>query len=590
MSDNDVDISAEAAQDAAAAAAQEAAQEAAMEAAQQEALEQAQDLAVEDDGPGLAELAADEGDPFDEDVDDGEESDDADDSAPEVEESGQSTKNATPARMSEDAFVPDETETVQAQSESQQKTESQPESDDSTGVITSTPARPESQAASAVMAQSGPSSKARADALTSMSSADFRRRLRDEQVKHSGGLVANEGYMVRSQLDQARRRGAELGLLDEAALKQFDDEMAYSDSTLDEDQRSAYGPGSPMYEEAKRLGYIVEGDRTSGASSMRIRDAQDARREAEERLRFHHYWQQQAARDYLSAAKAVMQAEEADNGAGAGFSQLGRLLADLTVGDGVDDAELDEYIAAQSDESDDVADESVENASVVEDTLPIEQEESAPVPAPVLDLDADIDAYCQAQERQTRAYEMQAREARARELEVAALDAVNTVVNERCRAESDMPVDTRLPLDERIVQRRAEPTVDAAVVFDQIDRIDSVELTSEPETEWPQQEITEKKEETDVTIQEFIDAWEQFSTVERRIVLRRTGLVNADEMEEVYTELQATVQERTNERDRYQEECNQLRADLEYETGVRRDAEREVAQLRNSVNARGPRG
>ena len=586
MSDNDVDISAEAAQDAAQAAAQEAAAQEAMEAAQQEALEQAQDLAAEDDGPGLAELAADEGDPFEDEVEDIDEADDTEETESESEAESkpeQSTEDAIPAPMSEDAFVPDETETVQSEAESQ------PEPDDSTEVVTSTATRPESQAASAVMAQSGPSSKARADALTSMSSADFRRRLRDEQVKHSGGLVADEGHMVRSQLDQARRRGAELGLLDEEALKQFDDEMAYSDSTLDEDQRSAYGPGSPMYEEAKRLGYIVEGDRTSGASSMRIRDAQDARREAEERLRFHHYWQQQAARDYLSAAKAVMQAEDADNGAGAGFSQLGRLLADLTVGDGVDDAELEEYIAAQSDESEDVVteDAAAEPMVAAEDTVVAEQV-SAPVP--VLDLDADIEAYRQAQERETRAYDMQTREARAREMEAAALDAVNTVVDERRRAESDMPVDTRLPLDERIAQRRAEPTVDAAVVFDQIDRVDSVKSTSESEAEWPQKEITEKKEDTEVTIQEFVEAWEQFSAVERRIVLRRTGLVNADEMEEVYTELQATVQERTNERDRYQEECNQLRADLEYETGVRRDAEREVAQLRNSVNARGPRG
>lgn len=603
MSDNDVDISAEAAQDAAAVAAQEAAAQEAMEAAQQEAYAQAQDLAVADDGPGLAELAAAEGDPFDEDVDDGEELDDADDSASEVEESEQSTENATPAPMSEDAFVPDETETVQSEPESQSepepetKTESQPESTDSTEVITGTPARPESQTASAVMAQSGPSSKARADALTSMSSADFRRRLRDEQVKHSGGLVANEGYVVRTQLDQARRRGVELGLIDEEVLKQFDDEMAYNDSTLDEDQRSAYGPGSPMYEEAKRLGYIIEGDRTSSASSMRIRDAQDARREAEERLRFHHYWQQQAARDYLTAMKAVMQAEDADNGAGAGFSQLGRLLADLTVGDGVDEAELDEYIAAQSDESEDVA-----NESVVEDAAAPEQ--TSPSKSDLNDLDAAIEEYEKARQRQMPAHEMQTREARACELEAAARDAVNTVVDECRRAESvpvqtqsepvevvsDMPVDTRLPLDERIVQRRVEPTVDAAVVFDQIDRIDSVELTPELEAEWPQQEVTEKKEDTDVTIQEFVDAWGQFSAVERRIVLRRTGLVNADEMEEVYTELQATVQERTNERDRYHEECNQLRADLEYETGVRRDAEREVAQLRNSVNARGPRG
>lgn len=578
MGDNDVDISAEAAQDAAQAAAQEAAAQEAMEAAQQEAYAQAQDLAAADDGPGLAELAADEGDPFDEDVDDGEESDDADDSAPEVEESEQSTKNATPEPMSEDAFVPDETETVQSEPESQSeaesetKTESQPESIDSTEVITGTPARPESQTASAVMAQSGPSSKAHADALTSMSSADFRRRLRDEQVKHSGGLVANEGYVVRTQLDQARRRGVELGLIDEEALKQFDDEIAYNDATLDEDQRSAYGPGSPMYEEAKRLGYIVEGDRTSNASSMRIRDAQDARREAEERLRFHHYWQQQAAWDYLAATKAVMQAEDADNGAGAGFSQLGRLLADLTVGDGIDDAELDEYIAAHSDESDDAV---VEDAVTADPTAVFEDavvaEQTSLSQSDLDDLDAVIEEYEKERECQTRAYEMQAREARARKLEASALDAANMIVDERRRVETipsfdEIPGD---PFDPGFFE-------DAPVSRD--DAVDNFIQN------------TEKKEDTDVTIQEFVDAWEQFSAVERRIILRRTGLVNADEMEEVYTELQETVRDRTNERDRYHEECNQLRADLEYETGVRRDAEREVAQLRNSVNARGPRG
>lgn len=101
---------------------------------------------------------------------------------------------------------------------------------------------------------------------------------------------------------------------------------------------------------------------------------------------------------------------------------------------------------------------------------------------------------------------------------------------------------------------------------------------------------TEKKEDTPVTIQEFIEAWEQFSAVERRIVLRRVGLVNADEMEEVYTELQGTVQALTEERDRYEDECVQLKADLEYESGVRRDTEREVLELRNAVNARNPRG
>lgn len=610
MSGNDVDTQAEAEQDAAAAAAQEIAQQEAMAAAQQEALAAAQDLAAEDDGQGLAELAADEGDPFENEVEDIDDQDDAeedtadaDTDAP-VDESDSDTaqeevtqeeaaqedqvKDTAPAPVNEDAFIPDEDEIAQTQpepvSDSDSASDSGAASDSDTASKTNT--RPDTQAASAAVARSGASSQARADALTSMSSAEFRRRLRDEQVKHSGGVSADEGHLVRSQLDQARRRGAQLGLIDEAALKQFDDEMAYNDATLDEDQRSAYGPGSPMYEEAKRLGYIVEGDRTSTASSMRIRDAQDVRREAEERLRFHHYWQQQAARDYLSRAKAVMQAEDTDNGVGAGFSQLGRLLTDLTNGDGVDDATVEAYIAAQTESVlDDAASEDVvlENTALEEtapentapeETTPSEQKDVKPVSD--LDLTADIEAYCREQER-----ELKARiEARKRELEAAALNAVNTVVDEERGAETTLSTETTQSAEEE--RPSMDEVIDAAVVRDGIDRTQTVQSV--------EQEHIEKKEDTPVTIQEFVEAWEQFSAVERRIALRRTGLVNADEMEEVYTELQETVRERTDERDRYHEECNQLKADLEYETGVRRDAEREVVQLRNSVSARGPRG
>ena len=632
MRDNDVDISAEAAQDAERAAAQEAAQQEAMEAAQQEALAAAQDLAAEDDGQSLADLAADDGDPFEnevEDIDDAEDPDDSEKDTADAEDTDSSTDNTVddsdgdveqeeavdtePESVNEDAFIPTADETVQSQSSSESQPQSESGSEPESEVVSEKSTRPESQVANAVLSRSGASSQARADALTSMSSAEFRRRLRDEQVKRSGGFGADEGYIVRSQLDQARRRGAQLGLIDEAALKQFDDEMAYNDATLDEDQRSAYGPGSPMYEEAKRLGYIVEGDRTSTASSMRIRDAQDARREAEERLRFNHYWQQQAARNYLAATKAVMQAEDVDNGIGAGFSQLGHLLVDLTFGDGVDDATVEEYIAAQSNESEDqAADSSIaeEPSTVVEDT--VVPEETSLSESDLDDSDVAIEEYRQAQEqeRETEAYKMRIREARARAMETAALDAVNTVVDERRGAESvlaqpqsqlqpqsqsvevmaDMSADEWPSLDEIIARSAEENTIDADVVFDRIDRAQAAQSVQSVQQESTEKKKTEKKEDTPVTIQEFVEAWEQFSAVERRIVLRRTGLVNADEMEEVYTELQETVQARTNERDRYHEECNQLRADLEYETGVRRDAEREVAQLRNAVGARGPRG
>lgn len=555
MSDADVDnakteesAAQDAAQDAAAEAAQQVAQQAALEQAEQQALLQAQDAAG-NDGPDLVDLAADEGDPFNDEVEDIGDTEDAEDSEntedtenvevtvdtgdseeAEVEQdteafesesnvepdSKSATDTVNPTPVNEEAFIPDDTEKFE-----------HPESDTDKGSDT--------QAASAVITQSKSSSKVRNDALKSMNTAEFRRRLRDEQVKHSGGPVIAEGYTVRSQLDNARRRGAELGLLDEESLKQFDDEMSYNDSTLDEDQRSAHGPGSPMYEEAKRLGYIVEVDRTSSASSMRIRDAQEARREAEERLRFHHYWQQMAARDYLAKAKAMMQAEDADNGAGVGFWQLGSILADLTLGDGVDESTIDEFIASQDETESDPEDE-----AVVEEPEADESDES-------------FNAEDTAVERSTESVTEPVTPA------TPVVQAAQTVVAE--------DVTARAPV----------PETEAMV---------SVGSTG---TDNHMQD-TKKKEDTPVTIQEFFEAWEQFSAVERRIVLRRTGLVNADEMEELYTELQDTVQARTDERDRYQDECTQLKADLEYESGVRRDTEREVLELRNAVNARNPRG
>ena len=532
MSDADVDnveMQESAAQDAAA----EAAEQAAIQQAEQEALLQAQDAAGED-GHDLAELAAGEGDPFNDDVEDvvGTEDTEAEqdseeeadqetevsDSESDVEpESTPATDAVNPTPVNEEAFIPDDTEKFE-----------HPASD--------TAKESDTQEVSAVVAQSAPSSKVRTEALRSMSTAEFRRRLRDEQVKRSGGPVAAEGHTVRSQLDQARRRGAELGLLDEEALKQFDDEMSYNDSTLDEDQRSAHGPGSPMYEEAKRLGYIVEGDRTSSASSMRIRDAQEARREAEERLRFRHYWQQLAARDYLAKVKTMMQAEDADNGVGVGFRQLGGILADLTLGDGVDESTIDEFIASQDESGSDPEDEAVVEEPVVEE----------------LTADESSDPF-----------------------------TVEDTVAEDTVTESVIPDEPVIPTTP-VVQ-----AADTAVAEDVTARTSVPPARKTIDTDM---QDTEKKEDTPVTIQEFIEAWEQFSAVERRIVLRRVGLVNADEMEEVYTGLQGTVQALTDERDRYEDECVQLKADLEYESGVRRDTEREVLELRNAVNARNPRG
>ena len=553
MSDADVDnveMQESAAQDAAAEAAHQAAQQAALEQAEQEALLQAQDAAGEDE-TDLADLAAGEGDPFNDDVEDvvgtedteveqdseEEETADQETEAPESEsnvesDSTSATDTVNPTPVNEEAFIPDDTEKFE-----------HPESD--------TAKESDRQEASAVIAQSAPSSKVRTDALKSMNTGEFRRRLRDEQAKRSGGLVSAEGHTVRSQLDQARRRGAELGLLDEESLKQFDDEMSYNDSTLDEDQRSAHGPGSPMYEEAKRLGYIVEGDRTSSASSMRIRDAQEARREAEERLRFHHYWQQLAARDYLAKVKTMMQAEDADNGVGVGFRQLGGILADLTLGDGVDESTIDEFIASQDESASDPEDKAVleelmayesDDPFTVEDTVAEDTVTESVIPdVPVVPT-------------------------------TPAVQATQTAVAEDVTARTSVPeTDTVVSAGNaggafKGKQPPARKTIDTNM------------------------QDTEKKEDTPVTIQEFIEAWEQFSSVERRIVLRRVGLVNADEMEEVYTELQGTVQALTEERDRYEDECVQLKADLEYESGVRRDTEREVLELRNAVNARNPRG
>ena len=302
-----------------------------------------------------------------------------------------------------------------------------------------------------------------------------------------------------------------------------------------------------MYEEAKRLGYIVEGDRTSSASSMRIRDAQEARREAEERLRFHHYWQQMAARDYLSAAKAVMQAEDVDNGAGAGFSQLGRLLADLTIGDGVDESTIDEFIASQDESGSDPEDE-----AVVEESTTDESDES---------FNAERTA-------------------------VEDTVAESVIPDEPVVPSTPVVQATQTAVAEDVTARTAVPEVDTVVSAGSRGSVFEGKRPPARKTIDTDMQDTEKKEDTPVTIQEFIEAWEQFSSVERRIVLRRVGLVNADEMEEVYTELQGTVQALTEERDRYEDECVQLKADLEYESGVRRDTEREVLELRDRKSTR----
>ena len=473
MSDADVDnveMQESAAQDAAA----EAAQQAAIQQAEQEALLQAH--AAGEDGPGLADLAAGEGDPFNDDVEDVVGTEDTEDTEnvedavdtgdtkeAEVEqdtevsesesnvepESTSATDTVNPTPVNEEAFIPDDTEKFE-----------HPESD--------TAKESDAQEASAVIAQSAPSSKVRTDALSSMNTAEFRRRLRDEQVKRSGGPVAAEGYTVRSQLDQARRRGAELGLLDEESLKQFDDEMSYNDSTLDEDQRSAHGPGSPMYEEAKRLGYIVEGDRTSSASSMRIRDAQEARREAEERLRFHHYWQQLAARDYLAKIKTMMQAEDADNGVGVGFRQLGGILADLTLGDGVDESTIDEFIALQDESESDPEDE----AAVAE-----------------LMADESDDPFT-----------------------VEDTVAESVIPDEPVVSATPVVQATQTSVAEDVTARTSVPEIDTVVSAGNAGGVFEAKQPPARKTIDTDMQDTEKKEDTPVTIQEFIEAWEQFSS------------------------------------------------------------------------------
>ena len=481
-----------------------AAAEAEIEAQQQAAVEAAQETAIDDaddDMQGLAELAAEEeGDPFDDDVEEIEDTDDADEDSDTADtedavtdsDDGNADTDTVAADNDSDGGA-DTTDTPAAQTDSTDA--------DSAATDTEDAARDTDNGDTAPAADADTDDGAATMAVQSISG--FQQRLHDECVRRGVAPASDrqEAYAVRRELEEARKRGVEMGLLDPAAATAFDAELEYSDSTLSEDQRNSHGPGSPMYEEARRLGYIRD-DRTQSVSSMRLREDDVARRQANDRWRFNHYWQQQAALSRIGAVKTVMIAQDSDSGSRAGFAQLGAIVAELSIGDGIDDADVEAYIVSQQASTPQDA-EATDAAPVEPERVPVQPEH---------------------------------------------------VASQR--------IQSSLQRDSAVVAPQCAPHMAA----DQAP-------TTRPHTD-------KTKEDTHVEIQEFIAAWNGFTDVERRIVLLRTGLVAADDMEQMYMQLQETVTSRTEERDRFQAECDRLRADLEYETDARRDVERELAKLR----------
>lgn len=492
----EIDPSDEAAAEAAIAAEIEAQQQAAVEAAQETAIDDA-----DDDMQGLAELAAEEeGDPFDDDVEEIEDTDDAD-------EDSDTADTEDAVTDSDDGNA--DTDTVAADNDSDGGADTtdtpaaQTDSTDADSAVTDTEdaARDTDNGDTAPAADVNTDDGAATMAVQSISG--FQQRLHDECARRGVAPASDrqEAYAVRRELEEARKRGVEMGLLDPAAATAFDAELEYSDSTLSEDQRNSHGPGSPMYEEARRLGYIRD-DRTQSVSSMRLREDDVARRQANDRWRFNHYWQQQAALSRIGAVKTVMIAQDSDSGSRAGFVQLGAIMAELSIGDGIDDVDVEAYIVSQ--QASMPQNEGTTDAAPVEpERVPVQPEHVAP-----------------------------------------------------------QRIQSSLQRDSAVVAPQCVPHMAA----DQAP-------TTRPHTD-------KTKEDTHVEIQEFIAAWNEFTDVERRIVLLRTGLVDANDMEQMYMQLQETVTSRTEERDRFQAECDRLRADLEYETDARRDVERELAKLR----------
>lgn len=492
----EIDPSEEAVAAAAAEAEIEAQQQAAMAAAQETAIDDA-----DDDMQDLAELAAEESDPFDDDVEEVEDTDDVDDSdiadtEDAVTDSDDGDANAdidTVAADNDSDGGADTTDTPAAQTDSTDV--------DSAATDAGDAARDTDNGDTAPAADVDTDDGAATMAVQSISG--FQQRLHDECARRGVAPASDrqEAYAVRRELEEARKRGVEMGLLDPAAATAFDAELEYSDSTLSEDQRNSHGPGSPMYEEARRLGYIRD-DRTQSVSSMRLREDDVARRQANDRWRFNHYWQQQAALSRIGAVKTVMVAQDSDSSSRAGFVQLGAIVAELSIGDGIDDVDVEAYIVSQQ-ASMSQNEDTTDAAPVEPERVPVQPEHVAPQ-----------------------------------------------------RIQSSLQRDSAVVAPQRAPHMAADQAP-----------------TTRPHTD-------KTKEDTHVEIQEFIAAWNEFTDVERRIVLLRTGLVAADDMEQMYMQLQETVTSRTEERDRFQAECDRLRADLEYETDARRDVERELAKLR----------
>lgn len=502
--------------DPAAEAQQQAVMEAEIKAQQQAAMVAAQETAIDDaddDGQDLAELAAEESDPLDDDVEDTDNADEDSDDTTDTEDAVTDSNDgdAGTGTTAEDNDSDGNADTTDIPTEQTGSTDT-----DSAATDTEDAARDTDGDDSAPAADAGTSTDDDAATMAVQSISGFQQRLHDECARRGVTPASDrqEAYAVRRELEEERKRGVEMGLLDPAAMMAFDAEMEYSDSTLSEDQRNSHGPGSPMYEEARRLGYIRD-DRTQRVSSMRLREDDVARRQANDRWRFNHYWQQQAALSRIGALKTVMIAQDSDSGSRAGFVQLGAIVVGLSIGDGIDDADVEAYIAAQEDAAQsDVAQEDAVQPDVAQHSASshkVEDSNAASVQqAPV---------------------------------------APPHVERDIMSASPEQSVPEPVPVTPTLVPTAHEYN-------------------------------NNTQKDTHVEIQEFIAAWNEFTDVERRIVLLRTGLVDANDMEQMYTQMQETVTSRTNERDRFQAECDRLRADLEYETHARRDVERELAKLR----------
>lgn len=510
-----------AADEAAAAARMQAQQEAAAADAQSSA---AREAASADASASLADLAASESDPFDDDVldedwDNNAAADTSDVDTPDTSASDTDTDVTASDDTAPDASASDATGGV---------------ADDAVSTETDT-----DTAAPGDAADSGDTAAARTASTNRMaqdSMTQYRKRLRDEEARRASSTAAasdsDDVRALHERREEARKRGLALGLVDPDLIKAMDDDFEYINTVLEEEQRSAHGPGSAMYEEARRLGYVVAADRTAEVSSMRMRTDADAAREAYQQLRFNNHWQQRAALAHITAVKAVMIAQQNDDGSSSGFAQLGMLLSEVGLGDGISDDEIDAYIAA------------LDSDDAVEDDV-------APVDAH--DLGADSAG------ANTDANNTDADDALA-VTDMTAGVRKRSVHDERAAA----------PPQRVAAARRARPRTST-----------TVSAHNQPASDTSAQ----REKDTAVEIDEFIGVWEHFGEVERRIVLRRLGLVTADEVDDLYMQLQRTVKTREQECEQLRSDYEQMRADLEYETNSRRDLERELAQVRGQSRA-----